>query len=102
MKNSQNLTLGKFICFIFIIKLNLNYNFFLFLLVCDGWSNPSNKSIWNFIIHTSDHHQYLWSLQNLSNERHTQELLVEELNQVLEKIGSEKFSAIVTDAGANV
>jgi len=28
--------------------------------------------------------------------------LVEELNQVLEKIGSEKFSAIVTDAGANV
>ena len=44
----------------------------------------------------------MWSLQNLSNERHIQELLAEELNQVLEKIGSEKFSAIVTDAGANV
>jgi len=44
----------------------------------------------------------LWSLRNLSGERHTQELLAEELNQVLEKIGPEKFSAVVTDAGTNV
>jgi len=72
------------------------------LLACDGWCNPSNESIWNFVIHTPNHHQYLWSLQNLSNERHTQELLAQEMNQILERIGPENFSASVTGVGVNV
>ncbi|CAG8842081.1 21676_t:CDS:2, partial [Gigaspora margarita] len=55
-------------------------------ITCDGWSNPSNESIWNFVIYTPAHYQYLWSLQNLSNERHTQELLAEEITNILEKI----------------
>ena len=87
--------------YIIVIYFILLFNIF-FLLACDGWSNPSNESIWNFVIHTTDRHQYLWSLRNLSGERYTQELLAEEIRQVLEKIGPQKFSAIVTDAGANV
>ncbi|CAG8500028.1 33711_t:CDS:10 [Gigaspora margarita] len=71
-------------------------------IACDGWSNPSNESIWNFIIYTPGRNQYLCSLQNLSNERHMQELLADEIINILEKISPEKFSAIVTDSGANV
>jgi len=38
----------------------------------------------------------------LSNESHTGSLLAKEMEEVLEKIGVEKFSAVVSDAGANV
>ncbi|CAG8854579.1 5798_t:CDS:2, partial [Gigaspora margarita] len=63
-------------------------------IACDGWSNPSNESIWNFVVYTPARCQYLWSLRNLSSERHTQEFLAEEITNILEKIGTEKFSAI--------
>ncbi|RHZ76180.1 hypothetical protein Glove_202g62 [Diversispora epigaea] len=64
-------------------------------LACDRWSNPSNKSIWNFVVYTADHYEYLWSLRNLSDKSHTNEFLINKLENVLEKIGHEKFSAIV-------
>ncbi|CAG8843726.1 4448_t:CDS:2, partial [Gigaspora margarita] len=58
-----------------IKKLNGSKNL---TIACDGWSNPSNDSIWNF------------------------ELLAEKIANVLENIGPEKFSAVVTDSGANI
>ncbi|CAG8594516.1 23700_t:CDS:2, partial [Gigaspora margarita] len=82
-----------------IKKLNSSKNL---TIASDGWSNPSNESIWNFVIYTPDRCQYLWYLRNLSNERHTQELLAEEISNILKKIGPEKFSAVVTDSGANI
>ncbi|CAG8620327.1 5013_t:CDS:2, partial [Diversispora eburnea] len=60
------------------------------------------ESIWNFVIHTSNHHEYLWSLRNLTSERHTKKLLAEEIEYIIDYFGSEKFIAIVTDAGANI
>lgn len=48
-----------------IKKLNGSKNL---TIACDGWSNASNNSIWNFVIYTPDHCQYLWCLRNLSNE----------------------------------
>ena len=60
------------------------------------------ESIWNFVIHTPDHNEYLWSLRNLTRESHTKNLLAEEIERIIEIIGPSKFSAIVTNAGANV
>ncbi len=59
-------------------------------------------SIWSFVIYTPDHQQYLYTLKNLSEERHTGEFLYQQIEQVLVEIGSDKFSAIVTDGAANV
>ncbi len=79
------------------------FNIFIFFnIACDRWSNPSNESIWNFVIHTDDHREYLWSLKNFSNQSHTSELLTNEIQDVIEKLGPKKFAAIVTDAGSNV
>jgi len=80
------------------LLINIKYIY----LACDGWTNPSGESIWNFVIHTSNHHEYLWSLRNLTSERHTKELLAEEIELIIDYYGSEKFIAIVTDAGANI
>jgi hypothetical protein len=38
----------------------------------------------------------------LSNESHTGLFLANEIEEIIKKIGPEKFSAIVTDAGANI
>ena len=54
------------------------------------------------MIHTSNHHEYLSCLRNLSKESHTKELLAEEIERVINTIGVNKFSAIVTDAGPNI
>jgi len=54
------------------------------------------------MIHTPDHKEYLWCLKNLTDKKHTKELLSEEIKQIIEKIGDDKFSAIVSDAGANI
>ncbi len=69
----------------FLIYFSLIYLFF-FNIACDGWSNPSNESIWNFVIHTDDHREYLWSLKNFSNQSHTSELLTNEIQDVIEKL----------------
>jgi hypothetical protein len=44
-------------------------------------------SIWNFVIYTSDHQQYLYALKNLSEERHTGEFLCQQIEQILVEIG---------------
>ncbi|PKB98047.1 hypothetical protein RhiirA5_427920 [Rhizophagus irregularis] len=38
---------------------------------CDGWTNSANESIWNFLIHTPDHEEYLWCLKGLPSESHS-------------------------------
>ena len=38
----------------------------------------------------------------MSEEKHTGEFLAQQIKQILEEIGPNKFSAIVTDGAANV
>ena len=57
--------------------------------------NPNSVSIWSFVIYTPDHQQYLYTLKNLSKERHTGEFLYQQIEQVLVKIGSDKLSEMV-------
>jgi hypothetical protein len=68
----------------------------------DGWSSEKNYSYWNFIIMTPERHEYLYQLCDFSEESHTGEFLAEKIKNILEEIGSNRFSAIVTDNGANV
>ncbi|CAG8806261.1 44467_t:CDS:2 [Gigaspora margarita] len=41
----------------------------------DGWTNPNEKLLWNFVIHTSSGREYLWKLVDLSNQSHSGEVL---------------------------
>jgi hypothetical protein len=54
------------------------------------------------LIHTPKHQEYLWCLKDLSSESHTGEFLAQTVEEIMKKIGPEKFSAIVSDSGANI
>jgi len=68
----------------------------------DGWTNANTTSIYNFIILTPSHQQYLYCLRDFSSSHHTGEFLASEVKTILDKVGANKFSAIVTDNAANV
>jgi hypothetical protein len=44
----------------------------------------------------------LWCLKDLSSTSHTGEFLAETIKEIIDKFGPAKFSAIVTDSGANI
>ncbi len=44
----------------------------------------------------------MWCLKNLSDESHTGIFLAKEMDEIIEQIGPEKFSAVVSDGGANI
>ncbi|GBC45176.2 ribonuclease H-like domain-containing protein [Rhizophagus irregularis DAOM 181602=DAOM 197198] len=71
-------------------------------LALDGWTSPSGKSLWNFVIHLSNGRDLLWKIGDFSGESHTAEFLVQQIQLVLDDIGVQKFAGIVTDAGSNV
>lgn len=58
--------------------------------------------MWNFVIHTSDGKDILWRISDLSDESHTAENLSQKIEEILNEIGTQRFSAIVTDSGANI
>ncbi|CAB4473899.1 unnamed protein product [Rhizophagus irregularis] len=68
----------------------------------DGWTAPDGSSIWNFIVLTSTREEYLYELGNYSNQSHTAEFLANQIESVINRIGSKKIIAIVSDNGANV
>ncbi len=63
----------------------------------DGWTNPQGASVYNFLITTSDHKEFLFALQDLSDVSHTAELLFDKIENVLLRISPEKFARIVSD-----
>ncbi|EXX65195.1 ribonuclease H-like domain-containing protein [Rhizophagus irregularis DAOM 181602=DAOM 197198] len=68
----------------------------------DGWTSPSGKSLWNFVIHLGNGQDILWKISDFSSESHTAEFLARQVQSILEDIGIQKFVGIVTDAGSNV
>jgi hypothetical protein len=54
------------------------------------------------VIITSDGKEYVHSLKNFSKNMHTGDFLSSELLRVLNEIGVDKFSAIVSDHAANI
>lgn len=68
----------------------------------DGWTSANTSSLYNFIVLTSNHQQFLYSLRDFSGEHHTGDFIASEIKSIIDKIGSQKFKAIVTDNGSNV
>ncbi len=63
----------------------------------NGWTNPQGASVYNFLITTSDHKEFLFALQDLSDVSHTIKLLFDKIEDVLLRIGPEKFARVVSD-----
>lgn len=77
--------------------------FFLFIyLALDGWTSGAHKSIWNFIILTPERKEYLHSLSDFSINSHTSDFLASKITEVINKVGCDRFAAIVSDNAANV
>ncbi|CAG8625670.1 34031_t:CDS:2, partial [Gigaspora margarita] len=70
-------------------------------LALDDWMSPLTDSIYNYIITTDTRKEYLIGLKNYSNHSLTGEFLASEISEVIEKIGTDKFAAVVTDAASN-
>lgn len=68
----------------------------------DGWTSGRHQSIWNFILLTPSRKEYLFQLSDLSLDSHTAEYLASKIEEVIEKIGSDRISAIVSDNAANI
>src|SRR6185369_7909926 len=58
--------------------------------------------LWAFMLMTGSRKEYLLSLEDLSNIRHTGEHLSNVIEEVINKVGAKKFVAIVSDNGSNV
>ena len=54
------------------------------------------------MILTSSRKEYLYKLSDLSENSHTGEYLADQIKEVINSIGSNKFSAIVSDNARNV
>ena len=63
----------------------------------DGWTNPQGVSVYNFLIITSDHKEFLFTLQDLSDVSHTAKLLFDKIEDILLRIGLKKFAKVISD-----
>ena len=50
---------------------------------------------------TSDRHEYLWNIENVSSESITGEFLANQIEKIINIIGSNKFAGLVTDGASN-
>lgn len=69
-------------------------------LMCDGWTNIRNESIINFVV-TMPKPVFYKSIAT-GTISHTGEYMANTILEVINEIGSEKFTAIVTDNAANM
>ncbi|CAG8790888.1 3068_t:CDS:2 [Gigaspora margarita] len=70
-------------------------------LALDGWMTPKMDSVYNYIVMTDTRKEYLISLKNYSAQSHTGEFLANEILDIVDKLDSDKFVAVVTDAATN-
>jgi Protein of unknown function (DUF 659) len=102
LQHENNLTLGKINLNYFFYNTRFINNYFKNLLVLDGWSSAKNRSLWNFIILTSEHKEYMYCLSDFTDYSHTGDFLAGKIEDILNKVGPEKFSAICSDNASNV
>jgi hypothetical protein len=85
-----------------LIKIFIYIFYFILILALDGWSSPNHRSIWNFTILTPSRKEYIFQLSDFSDDSHTAEFISEKIEDIINRVGVSKFSAIVSDNGSNV
>ncbi|CAG8669586.1 22859_t:CDS:2 [Cetraspora pellucida] len=68
----------------------------------DGWSSPTNNSLYNFIVSISDRKEYLYSILDFSDVAQTGKFLTFKISDIVDKIGFDKFIACITDNRSNI
>ena len=66
----------------------------------DGWTSKRNDLLYNYIVSTPTRKEYSIALRDYSAESHTGSMLTNEISDIIEQVGSEKFAAIITDAAS--
>lgn len=69
-------------------------------LISDGWTNIRGDHIVNFCIRAPNHKPFFISSINSTGIRQDAQAVADEIITVIEKIGSEKFSCVITDNAA--
>src|SRR6266498_4702997 len=82
---------------------NILFTYFIFdILALDGWTDPRGNSIWAFLLITSSRKEYILHLEDLSKEHHTLYNISKIIFEIIDKVSSDKFIAIVLDNASNV
>ena len=82
---------------------NILFTYFIFdILALDGWTDSQDNSIWAFLLITSLRKEYILHLKDLSKEHHTSHNISEIIFEIIDKVSSDKFVAIVSDNAFNI
>ncbi|CAG8848793.1 12922_t:CDS:2, partial [Gigaspora margarita] len=68
----------------------------------DEWTSKRGKSLYNYIVTTTERKEYLISLCDYSAESHTSDFMASEILNIIEQIRPKKFAAVITDLAANL
>ncbi|CAG8786045.1 10336_t:CDS:2, partial [Gigaspora margarita] len=68
----------------------------------NGWTSPKGNSVYNYIITTPSYREYLYTIEDYSEDRQTENLIANKISDIIEKIGSHHFVAVVMDNGSNI
>ena len=63
----------------------------------DGWAGPNGESIYAFILNLPSGKEYIHSLKDFSLNTHTADFISKEIIKVIENVGADKFSSVVSD-----
>ncbi|CAG8836442.1 35714_t:CDS:2, partial [Gigaspora margarita] len=56
------------------------------LSALNGWTSPRGDSLYNFIITTPNHYEYLYALANYSGEHQTGNFIANKISDIIKKI----------------
>lgn len=73
-----------------------------FSIVSDGWSNIRNESLINFVLVSPQIPPILFRTLRFEGEQHTAENIAKKFEMIIDEIGEEKISGIVTDNASNM
>jgi hypothetical protein len=71
-------------------------------LALDGWSSPNGNLLYNYVISTTNHQEYLIALKDYSKISQTGIFMANEIEKIIENIGLDKFAGVVTDGASNL
>jgi Protein of unknown function (DUF 659)/BED zinc finger len=70
-------------------------------IALDGWTDPNNRNLYNFVLMTSNRHEYLWAIEDVSSESITGDFLTTQIEKIINNIGQDKIAGLITDGAAN-